>query len=1122
MESNISENLRREAASRVPRINSLTERRITRHFSTLNRVNSTLLEPSKTNNPNSAYAIKRDPLRLPHYLQDSGCTENMSADIAPRFETDPDSRRSLPRRHAIALLSVAVAVLLRWTLSPILQNDFPFATLYGAAAIAVWYSRWQPAALASLLGYFVARYLFFPSGDVAAFTASEEIVGIAAYSLTCGVIIYFGERLHRAKDRIFRLFHSASELESSLAKEKELLATTLASIGDAVIVTDTEGRITSINAEAERLIGWKLSEVNQRPLSDVFRIIDERSRRPAENPVARALREGVVVGLTNHTLLISRDGREIPIDDSVAPIRQGDGPVLGVAMVFRDVTEQRTAQEARARLAAIVEFSGDAIITKNLDGIIQTWNIGAEQLFGHTAAEVVGKSVTILFPHDRLNEEDAILERLRHGQAVEHLETIRLSKDGRQIPVSVSTSPLKDVDGHVIGASKIIHDITAVVTAREALTREKELLKTTLTSIGDGVIVTDTQSRVTFLNAEAERLTGWTNKEAAGRPLSVVFRIVNERTRRVWENPVEKVLRQGAIVGLANHTMLLREDGVEFLIDESAAPIRDKDGPVFGVVLVFRDVTEQRKAYETREQLAAIVEYSGEAIATKNLEGIIQTWNTSAERLFGYRADEIIGKPVTILIPSERFWEEEEILSRLRRGLPAERLETVRLKKDGTPIPVSVTVSPLKDARGDVIGASKLIQDITARKRIEEERQELLAREQSLRTQAEAAGRMKDEFLATVSHELRTPLNAILGWATLLNKGQLEPGIAHRGVESIERNARAQAQLIEDLLDVSRIISGKVRLDVKPIVLTSVIEAAVDALRPAADAKSLRIEVNIDSAADHLRGDQARLQQVIWSLLSNSIKFTASGGLVKITVKRTASRAEISVSDTGDGIKKEFLPYVFDRFQQADSSMTRKHGGLGLGLAITRHLVEMHGGTIAAESDGEGHGATFTVKLPIPAVTTETSVGEDSTTDARSSRGEIHEYPDLKGVKIMAVDDSRDTRELLTAVLERCGASVATASSAREALDLFARLKPEVLVCDIGMPEEDGYALIKEIRQLPPDKGGDTPAIALTGYVRVEDRMKALRAGFQMFVPKPVEATELCTIIASLVGRDAD
>ena len=400
--------------------------------------------------------------------------------------------------------------------------------------------------------------------------------------------------------------------------------------------------------------------------------------------------------------------------------------------------------------------------------------------------------------------------------------------------------------------------------------------------------------------------------------------------------------------------------------------------------------------------------------------------------------------------------------------------------------------------------------------------QQLLAREQSLRAQAEAAGRIKDEFLATVSHELRTPLNAILGWATMLNKANVEPTIASRGIESIERNAKAQAQLIEDLLDVSRIISGKLRLDIKPVTLTSIIEEALEAVRPAAELKSIRLTVTIDPGAEYLRADPARLQQIIWNLLSNSMKFTASGGEVKVIVRRTVSTVEISVSDTGEGISPKFLPYVFDRFQQADSSVTRKQGGLGLGLAITRNLVEMHGGTIEAHSDGEGRGATFTVKLPIPAVYPETSLTRDSGNgDPYSSRSSSSQSPNLKGIKILAVDDSSDTRELLTAALEGCGATVITASSVREALDVFAGWKANVLVCDIGMPEQDGYTLIRAIRQLPREEGGETPAIALTGYVRVEDRARALQAGYQMFVPKPIEAAELCWIIANVVSGNA-
>ena len=379
-------------------------------------------------------------------------------------------------------------------------------------------------------------------------------------------------------------------------QQRELLATTLASIGDAVIATDANGGVVFLNPTAETLTGWKNSEAAGKLLPGVFHILNEQTRQPVENPVEKVLRLGTVIGLANHSVLLAKDGREIPIDDSAAPIRQPDGQILGVVLVFRDATLQRKAHGESARLAAIVEHSGDAIFTKNLDGIVQTWNASAQRLFGYRAEEIVGQHVTLLFPPDRLNEEDDILGRLREGRPIERLETIRVAKDGKRIPVSVSVSPLRDKDGKIIGASKIIHDVTDLVAAREALLREKELLATTLASIGDAVIVTNAEGRITFLNTEAERLTKWKNAEASGQQLPKVFTIINEQSRATVEDPVEKVLRLGVVVGLANHTTLIAKDGTEIPIDDSAAPIRQADGPLFGVVLVFRDVREQRKA----------------------------------------------------------------------------------------------------------------------------------------------------------------------------------------------------------------------------------------------------------------------------------------------------------------------------------------------------------------------------------------------------------------------------------------------------------------------------------------------------------------------------------------------
>ena len=410
--------------------------------------------------------------------------------------------------------------------------------------------------------------------------------------------------------------------------------------------------------------------------------------------------------------------------------------------------------------------------------------------------------------------------------------------------------------------------------------------------------------------------------------------------------------------------------------------------------------------------------------------------------------------------------------------------------------------------------------DITERKRAEFERSQLLAREREARTEAEAASREKDEFLATVSHELRTPLNAMLGWARMLTSGTLPEAARGKAVQSIERNALAQAQLVEDLLDVSRIVSGKLRLDLHEVDFSRVVEAAVDSVRPAMEAKEIRFEPAIDPSASEVMGDPNRLQQVIWNLLSNAIKFTSRGGRVQLIVARVKSHIELSVSDTGLGIEPSFLPFLFQRFYQADGTSTRNHGGLGLGLAICRHLVELHGGTIEAFSEGLGQGATFKVQLPLlPVRATWADARASHSTPAR--RLVFEPPPELQGLKVLIVDDQPDAREVLVAVMARCGAMAIEASSSSEGLGRVVAARPDVIISDIGMPEEDGYSFIRRVRKLAADAGGRTPAAALTAYARAEDRRQAMQAGFEMHVSKPVEPAELVTVVATLarIGR---
>ena len=484
------------------------------------------------------------------------------------------------------------------------------------------------------------------------------------------------------------------------------------------------------------------------------------------------------------------------------------------------------------------------------------------------------------------------------------------------------------------------------------------------------------------------------------------------------------------------------------------------------------------------------------------------------------------------LIPPDRQAEELEILARIRRGERFDHFETIRLAKDGRRLSVSITVSPIKDSAGHVVGASKVARDITERKNAEaalkkameeaeaanRERLHLLDSEREARSRAERASRMKDEFLATLSHELRTPLNAVLGWAHILRIGKLRGDELKQGLDTIERNARVQAQIIEDLLDMSRIISGKVRLDVEQIDLPAVLNESIDTVRATAEAKGIRLQAVVDPRAGPISGDADRLQQVFWNLLSNAIKFTPTGGQVQVLLERVNSRIEVSVIDTGEGIAPEFLPYVFDRFQQGDASTTRRHGGLGLGLAIVKQLVELHGGSVRVKSSGIGKGTTFTVHLPLIAVYSEP---DKERRHSRKTPRENQPLPDvsLANVHVLVVDDEVDARELVKRLLEMAGATVSTAGSASQAIERILAARPDVLVCDLGMPAQDGFSLIRQLRVLEERQESALPAVALTAYARSEDRVKALRCGFQNHLAKPVKPAELLAVVSSLAGR---
>jgi PAS domain S-box-containing protein len=667
------------------------------------------------------------------------------------------------------------------------------------------------------------------------------------------------------------------------------------------------------------------------------------------------------------------------------------------------------------------------------------------------------------------------------------------------------------------------------VTARREFVKALAIMRASLESTADAILVTGEKSKIIDFNEQFVQMWRIPREALESRTLREVSKLMSQH----FADPQQFGARIEEIVAFGRESADLLEltDG---RVIEQSSKMLTLEGEVAGHVLSFRDVTERNKFEITANRLAALVASSDDAIIGKDLNLIVTSWNFGAERIFGYTAEEMIGTSIMRLIPPDRLEEEAEILSRIRRGQRSDHFETVRLAKDGRRLNLSMTISPIMDANGHVIGASKVARDISERKKAEEalkkameeaevanrERLQLLESEREARSQAERASRMKDEFLATLSHELRTPLNAVLGWANILRHGNLQGEELKQALDIIERNARVQAQIIEDLLDMSRIISGKVRLDMQWIQLSDVLNESIETLRSAAQAKGVYLQSRLDPFARPVSGDPNRLQQVFWNLLNNAIKFTPKNGKVEVLLKHAGTEVQISVIDTGEGIAPEFLPYIFDRFQQGDASTTRRHGGLGLGLAIVKHLVELHGGNVTVQSDGLGKGATFSVRLPLTAVYSEP---EKAGHRPEATLREIPPMPEvsLADIQVLVVDDESDARELVKKLLEMAGATVSTAGSAAEAMEHILAGRPDVLVCDIGMQEEDGYSLIRRLRAIEKKEEGVLPAVALSAYARSEDRTKAIRSGFQIHLAKPVEPAELLAVISSLAGPAA-
>jgi PAS domain S-box-containing protein len=917
------------------------------------------------------------------------------------------------------------------------------------------------------------------------------------------------------------------------------LAALIGSSDVAIYSQDLNDAIVVWNAAAERMFGYSASEAIGQPID----LIIPEDRRAEERAVRRRIHAGETVG-HYRTVRKRKDGTRLQVSMVASPIRDGAGALVGISKVARDVTTQRQTEIDLSMKSALVDLSDEAIFAWELDDGIVEWNTGCERLYGHSRSEVMRRNGHELLRTSHPVPLDDFLKTLAERREWSG-ELRHYTRDGREVVVE-SRQQVLDIDGR-----SIVLETNRDVTDRRAADTARAHLAALVESCDDAIISKDLSGDITSWNRAAERMFGYSGREAIGRSI----RMIIPEDRLAEEDDVLARIRRGETVQHFE-TVRRRKDGTEVAVSLTISPIHNASGAITGASKIARDISEQKQVSQRAAflaEVATVLAGSLEYLTTlKTLANLavpsIADWcavdiitdDRKLERLAVAHVDPAkIDLARTIRSRYEDPSSPYSATYVVRTGTPGmvkevtddmivasaqgdeERIATLRSLGLRSYIIVPLT------ARGRTLGALTLATAESGRLYSDDDfrfaqdvafRAAIAVDNARAYQDAQAANRLKDEFLATLSHELRTPLNAILGYARLLQSGMIAADKHAQALRTVERNAASLNQIVEDILDVSRIVAGKIRLNIQPVDLPAVVSNAVETVMPAADAKQIRVQMILDPGAAPISGDPDRLQQIVWNLVSNAVKFTPKQGVVQVRLERVNSHVEIIISDTGIGIAPEFLPHIFERFRQADSGTTREHAGIGLGLAIVRHLVEAHGGTIHAASGGRNTGSTFRVRLPVMIVHHEAAAERrvHPTTDREAPPMAM---PDLHGVSVLAVDDDADARALVCETLEGRGAHVVAVDSADEALEMLARRRPDVLIADIGMAHRDGFELIERIRQSPNQSLRDIPAAALTAYARAEDRMKALQRGFHMHLAKPVDPAELIVAVASLARR---
>jgi PAS domain S-box-containing protein len=881
---------------------------------------------------------------------------------------------------------------------------------------------------------------------------------------------------------------------------------------DGILAFDRECRYVAWNRAMESISGVSRDEVLGKCAFDVFPFLKETG----ESKYLLEALEGRSVVAENRPYAVPETGRAGFFEGYYSPLYDERGEIVGGIAIIRDITERKHAEElvneAHQRLSSYVENTPLAVIEWDKDYRVSRWLPSAERLFGWKAEEVIGKTIdewSFVFPED----SEAVHEvgnRQRRGLDRHSVSRNRnYTKHGAVLHSEWYNSVLYDDSGRLISVLSLVLDVTARKRIEEVMRASEEQYRLLFESNPLAMWVYDLETlRFLAVNDAAVEQYGYSREQFLDMTIEQI-------------RPPEDVQRLHDYLALgsprfgrAGEWRHQKKNG-DIITVEITAHQLDFSGRRARLVMAV-DITERKLAekalVESEDRYRDLVDNSHELMCTHDLDGRIISVNPWAARVLGYKQETLIGLHIRDGLMPEYRYQFDDYLREIQEKGFARGIMRVRTARGETRFWEYYNTLRTQGVRSPIVRG--MAHDVT-------ERRQALKREKEARLEAETANRLKDEFLSTLSHELRTPLTAIIGWSKLLIDGEVEPDKQPKALATIARNARFQAQLIDDLLEVSRIITGKLRLEFNPCELRPVIEAVVESFRPTAEAKAVRLDLWLEPDVALIYGDVDRLRQVIWNLLSNAVKFTPRNGSVQVKLQRTESHVVIAVSDSGKGIKLDFLPHIFERFSQADGSTTREHGGLGLGLAIVRHLVELHGGTVRAESPGEGLGSTFIVSLPlIEASDTQVQAPKfqgDDLVVADAKR--IAHSPSLDGLRLLVVDDELDFRELVTVMLGHYGAVVKAAASAAEALVYIENWKPDVLVADIGMSGEDGYGLIRKVRALSSESGGNTPALALTAYTRPEDRLHALSAGYQIHLAKPITGPELAAAVANLAGR---